>query len=238
MKICITGAASLVARKVIEVLADFLLYSSSPKTKKLVGSVLNKKFIEEALKGQDVVIHMAIANGTSDPPPTDEEKWKVNVKGTLIVVQEAVAAGVKKFIYTSSLSVFDGYKGFRETSGGINGITEGTEPKQASFYGLTKYLAEIIVKFYAENYKMKSIILRLISVYPEKGSVGWVKSVEPYLKTSARDVAQAFQLAVEKDLDLLNEVFHISGGHPQNPWSNEKAEKLLGYHPLDTMENI
>jgi hypothetical protein len=38
-------------------------------------------------------------------------------------------------------------------------------------------------------------------------------------------------LALEKDLDSMYEVFNISGGHPQNPWSNKKAEKLLGYEP-------
>jgi nucleoside-diphosphate-sugar epimerase len=208
MKICITGAASLVARKVIEVLElshtltlvdikyppDFSLYSSSPQTRKFVGSVADRNFIKETFKGQDAVIHMAIANGASDPPPLDGEKWKVNVGGTLIVIQEAVAAGVKKIIYTSSLSVFDGYEGFAEESGMINGITEETEPKQASFYGFTKYLGELIIKFYAEKYGIKSVVLRLISVDPEKGLKGWVESVEPRFRTPSRDVAQAFKL--------------------------------------------
>lgn len=234
MKVCITGAASTVARKVIEVLeeghtltlVDIKYPDNFPsKPRKLTGSVLDRAFMKSALEGQDMVIHMAVASDGAEE--IDEEVWKVNVGGTLVTVQGAVAARVKKFIYTSSLSVFDGYDNFTT----FPGITESTPPKQKSFYGLTKYFGEFITKSYAENYQMKSVVLRLIAVVPEPPLSSWAGSASQEIQTSAHDVAWAFKLVVEKELKSSFDIFHITGGHPENPWSYEKAKKVLGYIP-------
>lgn len=234
MRICITGAASTVARKVIEILekdheltlVDIKYPNNFPsKSHKIIGSVLDRALMKFAIRGHDAIIHMAIAE--DDIEGANEEMWKVNVGGTLIVIQEAIAAGVKKFVYTSSLSVFDGYGDFTKKLC----ITENTFPKQKSFYGFTKYIGEFITKFYAENYQIKSVVLRLIAVVPEPPLFSWAKTESPEIQTNARDVAQAFKAAVEKDMESLFDIFHITGGHPENPWSYEKAKKLLGYTP-------
>ena len=238
MKICITGAASKVARKVIDVLAQRheltlldVQYPQNffPDVRKVTGSVLDRKLMREVLNGQDAVIHMAIAH--EDSFMTDEQRWTVNVEGTLLVVQESAAAGIKKFIYTSSLSVLDGYDHLPEAPG-----AEEVEPKQNTFYGLTKHLGELMVKFYAEKHKIKSVVLRLVAVVAENEDPAWLSRVSPIYRTSARDVAQAFQLALEKDLNSYCEIFHISGGNPKRRWGHEKAKRVLGYEPLDTWE--
>lgn len=169
MKICITGAAAKVARKVIEVLAkrhELTLLDIQfpqnyfPDVQKITGSVLDRKLVREVLNDRDAVIHMAIAH--EDSSTTDERRWRVNVEGTLVVVQESVAAGIKKFVYTSSLSVLDGYDHFPEAPG-----AEEVEPKQNTFYGMTKHLGELITRFYAEKHNMASVVLRLVAVVAE-----------------------------------------------------------------------
>ncbi|MFH1192805.1 MAG: NAD(P)-dependent oxidoreductase [Candidatus Jorgensenbacteria bacterium] len=234
MKICITGAASTVARKVIEVLekdhtltlVDIKYPDDFPsKSRKLTGSVLDRAFIKSVLESQDAVIHMAIASDGAEE--IDGEMWEINVGGTLIMAQEAVAVKVKKFIYTSSLSVFDGYDNFAT----FPNLTENTPPKQKTFYGFTKYCGEFITKFYAENYQMKSVTLRLIAVVPEPPLSSWAGSAPQEIQTSARDVAWAFKLVVEKELEPFFDIFHVTGGHPKNPWSYEKIKRVLGYTP-------
>jgi UDP-glucose 4-epimerase len=233
MKVCITGAASTVARKLIEILAphhqltlvdiDFPSQFVS-KAKLVIGSVCDRRLMQRVLSGQDAVVHMAIANGKKKT--SEEEKWRVNVGGTLVVVQESAAANVKKFIYASSLSVFDGYGDLIKSYG-----DESLEPKPKSFYGFTKYLGEEITKFYAENCKIKAIVLRLIAVVPEKPLTSWASAVNPIIQTSARDVAEAFRLSLDKNLESNYEVFHITGR--QSPWSYKKAKDFLGYEPKD-----
>jgi nucleoside-diphosphate-sugar epimerase len=234
MRICITGAGSTVARKVIEVLEvnneltliDVKYPDEFPsKSKRLVGSVLDRPFMRSVLAGQDVVIHMAIADDGADG--TIEDMWEVNVGGTLTVVQESVAAAVKKFIYTSSISVFDGYGDLAKQSG----IDEDTSPRQSSFYGFTKYLGETIIKFYAENRGMKSVVLRLMAVVPEPPLSSWAEKSDPEIQTSALDVSRAFKIVLEKDLESGFDIFHVTGGHPKNPWSCDKAKRLLGFAP-------
>jgi len=162
MKVCITGASSSICENLIDhlrnrhdlTLVDVQYGPHFPQAvPRLIGSHVDRTFLRQVFQGQDAVIHTAIAH--EDQNTSDEQRWRVNVEGTLIVVQEAIAAGVKKLIYTSSLSVFDGYDLSVKEPG-----CENAEPKQCSFYGFTKYLGENIVRFHADKYRLKSVVLR------------------------------------------------------------------------------
>jgi nucleoside-diphosphate-sugar epimerase len=236
MKVCITGASSSVAQKIIERLTPLhaltLLDLQFPPTRSvnlptITGSILDRTVLKQAFRRQDAIIHTAIA---PDNIATHAERWTVNAEGTLAVAEEAIAAGVTKFIYISSLSVLDGYDLSAREPG-----DETLDPRQRSFYGFTKYVGENIVKFHAEKYRMKSVTLRLVSVTADENETGdecdW--RFNPIFRTSGRDVAQAVQLALEKDLAAVYEVFHISSANPNRFWSHEKATRMLGYRPVD-----
>jgi nucleoside-diphosphate-sugar epimerase len=176
---------------------------------------------------------MHLARAIENPHTTDEERWQVNVQGTLAVVQAAVDARIQKLIHASSLSVFDGYDLRLGTPG-----REDLEPKHGSFYGFTKHVAEIIVKQCAEQHGLRSVTLRLVAVVPDDRDLPedlrWM--LNPIIRTSGRDVAQAFQLALETPLDAPYEVFHISSGHPNRYWPHDKATRVLGYQPVDRFD--
>ena len=81
MKICITGAASYVAREVIKTLKpeheltliDIQYPADFPFKKEvriLTGSVLDRQFIKDSFQNQDVVIHMAIVQ--TDAPREEQ----------------------------------------------------------------------------------------------------------------------------------------------------------------------
>lgn len=234
MKICITGAAGKLGRKTVEALSSHELtlvdvgYPTgfAPTAGKLQGSITDQKFLEQALRGQDALLHLAVAheNGAT----SNEARWNVNVQGTLNVVKAALTTQVKKIVYVSSLSVLHGHAGKPGHSG-----SEEMEPLPITFYGLTKLLGEEIVKYHAHAGKMKSVVLRPMAIVAENDDPAWLAKTAPNFRVSDGNVATACRLAIEKDLPSLYEVFHICGSHPAQEWRDEKARRMLGYQPQE-----
>lgn len=95
------------------------------------------------MRGIDVVIHLAnVANDPSvDLAPT--LSWEVNVLATMRVVETAIRAGVGKFIFASSGSVY----GVKEEPE----VTEDLELVPISVYNKTKMTAERVLLSYKDQ---------------------------------------------------------------------------------------
>jgi len=99
----------------------------------------------------DVVIHMA-ALGNVDLCETDREQaWKVNVEATRLLAKLVSKHGAM-MLYLSTDYVFDGERGI---------YSEEDVPDPVNFYGLTKFVAEEIVKSLVE----KHIIVRSSAIF-------------------------------------------------------------------------
>jgi nucleoside-diphosphate-sugar epimerase len=67
------------------------------------GDVRDPAALERALQGADVVVHLAFQiAGTGSP----DEIRRINLDGTRNVVEAAVAAGVKRLVYASSVAAY------------------------------------------------------------------------------------------------------------------------------------
>lgn len=104
------------------------------------GDIIDIPALEGAFKGVQYVYHAA-AFVSFDP--SDEEKLhKINIEGTANVVNCALAFGVKKLCYVSSIAALG------DTKQGESTITEETDwnpEKSHSDYALTKHGAEMEV---------------------------------------------------------------------------------------------
>lgn len=89
------------------------------------------------LEGFDVVIHLA--NIANDPGVELNQtlSWEVNVLGTYQLLQKAISAGVKAFVYASSGSVY----GVSE----LEKVNEETPLVPISAYNKTKMIAEQVI---------------------------------------------------------------------------------------------
>jgi nucleoside-diphosphate-sugar epimerase len=83
----------------------------------------------------------------------------VNVEGTLNLAEQAKKAGVKRFIYISSIKVNG------ETTDGREPFTEEDIPNPADYYAISKAEAESGLKKIAENSAMETVIIRPPVVY-------------------------------------------------------------------------
>ena len=115
MKIAITGSTGHIATSVIPLLTgngDFvrtLQHTYIPEIKQesteiFTGDLTNPSTLVGFIDGCDIVIHCAAKisiNSNSDP-----SVYETNVKGTINIFTEAKKAGVKRFIYVSSIHAY------------------------------------------------------------------------------------------------------------------------------------
>lgn len=126
-----------------------------------VGNIDGCTDFSEALAGVDVVIHAAarahIMRDEVDDPLA--EYRKVNVEGTLNLARQAVAAGVRRFVFLSSIKV----NGEATARGNPFQANDVPSPKDA--YGVSKLEAEQGLMLLAAESGMEMVIIRSPLVY-------------------------------------------------------------------------
>jgi nucleoside-diphosphate-sugar epimerase len=126
-----------------------------------VGNLSSKTDWTVPLKNISQVVHLAarvhIMNDQSADPL--EEFRKVNVDATIHLAKQAAAAGVKRFIYVSSIKVNG------ESTELGRPFTAEDAPRPQDPYGVSKYEAERELRTIAEQTGMEVVIIRPPLVY-------------------------------------------------------------------------
>lgn len=116
---------------------------------------------ESVLHNAQVVVHAAarvhVMNDEASDPLT--EFRKVNVEGTLSLARQAVTAGVKRFIFISSIKV----NGEGTDRGAF--FSAESQPAPIDPYAISKYEAEVALKRLADETGLEVVIIRPPLVY-------------------------------------------------------------------------
>jgi nucleoside-diphosphate-sugar epimerase len=127
----------------------------------VVGDINPHTNWTDALDGVDVVIHLAarvhVMNDVARDPL--EEYRNANTLATIHLAQEAAKAGVKRFIYLSSIKV----NGEETTSG--QSYSEDSVPAPIDPYGVSKWEAELGLEKVCAQTGMEFVIIRPPLVY-------------------------------------------------------------------------
>lgn len=118
------------------------------------GDILDLRKLKMVLKDVDTVFHLAARVTTPFANVDADFHEQVNHWGTAELVAAIEESNVKKFIYTSSTSVYGASEGF---------IGEKDMPDPKTFYGISKFRGEEHVKRLMK--KRDALILRCANVY-------------------------------------------------------------------------
>ena len=191
------------------------------------GSVLDAELLREAMDGADRIFHLAalprVERSVEDPVGTH----RVNVDGTLNVLEAARSTGVGRIVYSSSSSVY----GLQDT----HLMCEDMTPNPLSPYALQKLIGEQYLSMFAPLYGMTAVSLRYFNVYgprqPLEGEYALVigkflaarrlgtpltvygDGEQTRAYSHVHDVVSATLLAAEADVPTgLNTVMNIGSG--------------------------
>lgn len=103
------------------------------------GSVAEREPVRALMQGVDAVVHTASLHAPHVGQRTRDEFIDVNVRGTLHLLEAAVATGVGRFVYTSTTSLYGHALVPRERA---VWVTEALAPRPRDIYDITKITAE------------------------------------------------------------------------------------------------
>jgi UDP-glucose 4-epimerase len=228
MKILITGTSGHLGEALVRTLKDSpheivgIDINASPFTN-VVGSIADRGLVARCMKGVDAVLHAATLHKPHVATHSRQAFVDTNITGTLNLLEEAIANGIRSFVFTSTTSTFgDALTPPRHAPAAW--ITEQVVPIPKNIYGATKVAAEDLCQLFHRNHGLPCIVLRTSRFFPEEDDVPERRAAfsDANLKANeflhrrvdVADVVSAHLLAMEKAAATGFDRFVISATTP------------------------
>lgn len=184
MKVVVTGGAGFIGSNLVNKLVnldyqveviDNSLIDLGKINKKAnyhkydLSDVNNFNQVVRILNSVDSVFHLA-ARGRVQPSIDDPVGYEINnTLSTINILKASVDANVRRFIYSSSSSVYGDNNNMP--------LKESFKPNPISPYGAQKYYGEILCNTFSKVYGIETVSLRYFNVYGEGQKVGGAYSL-------------------------------------------------------------
>jgi UDP-glucose 4-epimerase len=177
-KILVTGGAGFIGSNLTEallkqghqvrVLDDFstgkkenLAFNEAYRSFEIIeGDIRDPNLCRKTIKGTEFVFHQAALPSVQRSVENPLTSHSVNVEGSLNLLLAARDAGVKRFIYASSSSVYGDTPTLPKR--------EDMPPNPLSPYALQKYVGEQYCKLFFQLYGLETISLRYFNIFGPK----------------------------------------------------------------------
>lgn len=188
-----------------------------------VGTVCDRDFVRSCMTGIEAVVHTATLHKPHVATHTRQDFVDTNISGTLNLLEEAVAQGTNRFIFTSTTSAF-GAALVPPEGEPAAWITEAVSPIPKNIYGLTKVAAEDLCFLFHRKHAVNCLVLRTSRFFPEEDDSRLVREAfcdanakaNEYLfrRVDIEDAAEAHVLAIERAADIGFGKYIISATAP------------------------
>ena len=231
MRILVTGSAGHLGEALVVTLRESghsvigldVLASSSTD---IVGSIGDRACVARAVHGQDAVVHTATLHKPHVATHSRQAFVDTNITGTLNLLEEAVARGVRSFVFTSTTSAFG--RALTPAPGEpAVWINEDVHPLPRNIYGATKVAAEDLCELVHRDHGLPCVVLRIARFFPEPDDSPDVRKSYStanvqlnellYRRVDLADVVQAHELAVRRAPTLGFHRLIISATTPFTP---------------------
>jgi UDP-glucose 4-epimerase len=208
----------------------------------LVGSIADRDLVRRAVRdnGIEAIVHSGALHKPDIQRRQRQDFIDVNVQGTFNLLEEAVANGVGRFVFTSTTSLMIS-QAIREaaSSGAARAawLTEEMAPDPRNIYGVTKLSAEHLCRLSWLQYGLPVIILRTARFFPEADDMAHAieQSDENtkaneflFRRLTVEDAAEAHVVALDKAPQIGFDTFIIS---VPTPFSPDDCEALIADAP-------
>ena len=236
VRVLITGTAGHLGEGLVQALGELghdvvgLDLLEAPNT--VVGSIVDRACVRCCMQGVEAVVHAATLHKPHVGASSREEFVATNVSGTLILLEEAVVAGVERFVFTSSTSAF-GRALVPPPGAPAAWITEDVADVPRNVYGVTKGAAEDLCELVHRDHGLAVVILRTSRFFPEGDDREDVRTAYTgdnakvnellYRRVDLEDAVRAHLLALERAPEIGFGRYIISA---TTPFSREDLAEL------------
>jgi len=163
-----------------------------------------------SLAGVDVVVHLAArVHIVNDNAPDLKEQYRaVNVQATMNLALQSVEAGVKRFVFISSVKVNG------ELTPAKRPFTEGDSPNPSDAYGISKAEAEASLRQLATNTGLEVVIVRPPLVYGPGVKANFAALMRAVLRCLPLPLARVDNLRSLISIDNLVDIIIRCTSHP------------------------
>lgn len=222
MKVLVTGGTGVIGTAAVRALlaaghsvrlfsrhaaSDAARWDSKVETHE--GSISSTAEVSKAAKGCDAVLHIA---GIAEENPPELTFEKVNVDGTRNLLLEAQRAGVKRFVYVSSLGADRGRSSYHASKLRAEDLTR-------TFPG--EWLICRPGNVYGPGDEVISFLLQVVRSSPAAPVIAG--GDQPFQPLYAEDLGAALAIAVERR-DLENQVLLLAG--PEVTTTHDVLDRL------------
>jgi uronate dehydrogenase len=195
----------------------------------VVGELGDVATLKSAMKGIEVVVHLA---ATADTADFVTDLVPNNIIGTHNVFEAAVAAGAERVVYASTLRVVAGL-GWGERAEPIS-AADGLHPHD--YYSLSKCCGELMGELYVRWGKLSVICVRCGWFVRNREEAARMTEMEGAQRVylSHRDAAQFFTRAVEVENVKFAQLFALSNNGGKRVLDLSAAKEIIGYEPRDS----
>ena len=236
MRVLVTGSAGHLGDGLLRTLGELghdvvgLDLLGAPRT--IVGSIVDRACVRQCMQGVDAVMHAATLHKPHIESRSRQDFLATNITGTLTLLEEAVAAGVERFVFTSSTSAF-GRALVPPPTAPAAWITEEVGDAPRNVYGVTKGAAEDLCELVHRDHGLAVVILRTSRFFPERDDREDIRAAYAddnakvnellYRRVDLADAVSAHQLALERALQIRFGRYIISA---TTPFSREDLSEL------------
>ncbi|HEY6761844.1 MAG TPA: NAD(P)-dependent oxidoreductase [Baekduia sp.] len=195
---------------------------------RIVGDLADRDVVRAAIKDHHItaIVHAATLHKPHVGSHSRQQFVDTNVTGTLNLLEEAVAHGVDRFVFTSTTSAFGRAltPGDRQPAAWI---TEDVVPLPRNVYGVTKTSAEGLCELVHRDTGLPVVILRTSRFFPEPDDRDEVRAAYAdanlkvnellYRRVDLEDAVEAHRLALERAPALRFDRCIISATTPFTP---------------------
>ena len=207
----------------------------------IIGSVADRPLVERvfAERGIEAVVHAGALHKPDIARYPKQAFVDVNVSGTLNLLEVAVAAGVDRFVFTSTTSLMISERIRAGKSGGAQAaawLTEEFGPLEPrNIYGVSKRAAEQICGLVHREHGLPVVVLRTGRFFPEEDDThrdlaGPNIKANEFLnrRLTVEDCAEAHVAALAKAPEIGFGIFIVSA---PPPFAREEAAELIDDAP-------
>jgi len=173
-----------------------------------IADVSDTRQLATLCAGADAVVHTAALHVPDLAARCEQDFREVNVRATRRLLQACGEAGVARFVYTSTTSLYG--DALLPLAGAAVWVTEELAPRPRDVYDETKLAAEAACADAARN-GLPCVSLRMSRCFDEEARL--IAIYRLYRGVDADDVAQAHELALASEREDF-EIYNVSAPSP------------------------